>query len=90
MAYLDFKVTSWKRIHIPDEKVEEVIQKLKEGDCDTPYDLADETGIYFDTSLPFEECEEPLTIEENGGGSTQELFNNKGELIYKNGISDEV
>lgn len=93
MAYLDFKVTSWKRIHIPDEKVEEVIQKLKEGDCDAPYDLLDEAengDFYIDSCGIDLECEEPMTVEENGGGSTQELFNTKGEIIYKNGISDDV
>lgn len=89
MAYLDFKITSWKRIHIPDEKVEEVIQKLKEGDCDAPYDLLEEKGIYFDVTGPDEECEEPLTIEENGGASTQEIYNTDGEIIYRNGTADD-
>lgn len=86
MAYLDFKVTSWKRIHVPDEKVDEVIERLKKGDCDVPYDLLDEDDFYVDLQQPDEECEEPMTIEENNKASTQELYNSDGELIYKNGI----
>jgi hypothetical protein len=85
MAHLDFKITSWKRIYIPDEKIDIVVDLLKKGNVDTPYDLLKEEGIYLDGTGPDEECEEPLTIEENNGASTQELFNNKGVIIYRNG-----
>lgn len=92
MTYLDFKITSWKRIQIPDERVEEVIQKLKEGSYDTPYDLLDEDedkddACYIDSCGIDLECEEPMTVEQNKGYSTQELFNNEDKIIYNNGIS---
>jgi hypothetical protein len=89
MAHLDFKISSWKRIYIPDDKVEEVIEKLKNGDVDTPYDLVEEEGIYFNPSGHDEECEEPLTVEENDGASTQELYDNDGNIIYKNGTIED-
>lgn len=90
MAYLDFKITSWKRIQIPDEKVEEVIQKLKEGGCDAPYDLLDEDGdCYIDSCDIDLECEEPMTVEENSGCSTQELFDTNDKIIYRNGPADD-
>jgi hypothetical protein len=90
MAYLDFKITSWKRVRIPDEKVEEVIQKLKEGGCDAPYDLLDEDDdCYIDSCGIDLECEEPMTVEENGGCSTQELYDNKDKIIYRNGTADD-
>jgi hypothetical protein len=89
MAHLDFKITSWKRIQIPDERVEEVIQKLKEGGCDAPYDLLDEGDFHIDYCGIDLECEEPMTVEENSGCSTQELYSSKGNIIYKNGIADD-
>ena len=91
MAYfLDFKITTWKRIRIPDEKLEEVIQKLKEGGCDAPYDIVDEIDdCYIDYCDIDLECEEPMTVEENGGASTQEIYNTDGEIIYKNGTADD-
>lgn len=90
MAYLDFKITSWKRIHIPDERIEEAIQKLKEGGCDAPYDLLDEDGdCYIDSCGIDLECEEPMTVEENEGASTQELYDTDGEIIYKNGTAND-
>ena len=91
MAYfLDFKITTWKRIRIPDEKLEEVIQKLKEGGCDAPYDIVDEIDdCYIDSCDIDLEFEEPMTVEENEGASTQEIYNTNGEIIYKNGTADD-
>ena len=34
MAHLDFKITSWKRVFVPNDKIQETIQKLKDGVCD--------------------------------------------------------
>ncbi len=85
MAHLDFKITMWKRIHIPDDKVQEVIEELKNGSCDAPYDLLEKEGFYFDQAGPDEECEEPMLVEENEGSSTQELWDSTGNIIYQNG-----
>lgn len=89
MPHLDFKISSWKRIYIPNDKVEEVIKRLKNGDVDTPYDLVEEEGIYFNPCGVDEECEEPLTVEENDGASTQELYSSEGNIIYKNGTIED-
>ena len=82
MAHLDFKITSWKRLFIPDDKVEEVIKRLKDSDCDEVYDLQEIEGIYLTSTN--EECEEPMIPSENGGGATHELFNSEGDVIYHN------
>lgn len=84
MAHLDFKVTTWKRIHIPDNKVQEVIEELKnKTPGEGPYDLLEQEGFYEDNSI--EDFEEPMTTDENEGASTQELYNSEGQLIYQNG-----
>ena len=85
MAHLDFKITSWKRLRIPDEKVEEVIARLKESDCDEVYDLQEIEGVFFVQDGPDAECEEAMIPDENNGSSTQELYNSEGDIIYQNG-----
>lgn len=87
MAHLDFKVTCWKRLVIPDDKIDEVIAKLKESDCDEVYNLQEIEGVYFVQDGPDAECEEAMIPDENFGSSTQELYNSDGDIIYQNGNS---
>lgn len=89
MAHLDFKITSWKRVFVPDDKIQETIEKLKEGDLDVPYELMDEEGYYDSTSFDDQVCEEPMDPFENGGSSTQELFDINGNIIYQNGYKED-
>jgi len=85
MAHLDFKVTVWKRIHIPDNRVDEVIEKLKSGVDETPYNLLEDDDFYYNPQGVDEESEEAISVSENGEQSTQEIYNSVGEIIYKNG-----
>ena len=84
MAHLDFKVTCWKRLAVPNDKVEEVIKRLKELDCSDVYDIQDIDGVYFVQDGPDAECEEPMIPAENMGSATQELYNSEGDVIYHN------
>lgn len=76
--YLDYKCTIWRRIHIPDDKNdrEYILEKLKQGVEPLFTDAEYET--LYDTS-------EDMTVEENEGFSTIELFDFEGELLFKNG-----
>ncbi len=76
--YLDYKCTVWRRIHIPDDKndKEYILYKLKQGVEPLFTDAEYET--LYDTS-------EDMTVDENGGSSTIELFDFEGELLFKNG-----
>ena len=86
MAYLDFKVTRWRRIYVPDDKVDETIKKLREAASDGPYDLVDEgTDYFFKQDLGVDEiAEEAMTIEENSNNATQEIYSEDGVLLYSN------
>ena len=84
MAYLDFKVTSWKRYYIPNGKVKKVIAMLKASDCDEVYDIHELEGVYELHQGPDAECEEPMIPSENGGSATQEVYNDNGDIIYHN------
>ena len=76
--HLDYKCIVWRRIHIPDDKNDKgyILEKLKQGAEPLFTDAEYET--LYDTS-------EDMTVEENGGSSTIELFDFEGELIFKNG-----
>jgi len=84
MAHLDYKVTTWTRMYIPDDKVDEVIKRLKESDSDEVYDLINIEGVYFVQDGPDQAYEEPMLPNENGGSATQELYNSDGDIIYHN------
>lgn len=86
--YLDFKVTSWERLYIPEELSRQVEEKLKSGEIQTANDaieLFEDRGVYYEGHIA--EVEEQMTVEENGGSSTIELIgSNGGDPIFKNGI----
>jgi hypothetical protein len=77
--YLDTKITTWMRtdFEIEANSLEEAKQKAIE------FHLSEETG-----GIPWEQnldCQEILSVEENGGQSTEELFlTNTGEEIWNN------
>ena len=85
--YLDFKVTVWERVYIPEEIKEEVIEALHTGQVQTSNDafcIFLDKGVYFEGTI--EETEEQMTPEKNGGYSTIEFLDDDGEEpIFKNG-----
>jgi hypothetical protein len=84
MAHLSFKVTRWEKLYIPNDKVEEVIKRLKESSVDDVYDLQEIDGVYSEPQSPDEAAEEAMTAEENDNQATQELYDSSGNLIFSN------
>lgn len=74
---LDYKCTVWRRIHIPDDVNDEkyIIETLKKGL--EPLLEASEYETLYDTS-------EEMTVEDNDGQSTIDLYNSDYELLFKN------
>lgn len=81
--YIDRKITIWERMKFRDEEeFKQAIQILKDTNNISEVDNQNfeiEYEPLFDTT-------EEMTVEENGGSSTVEAFNNT-ELIYQNGNS---
>ncbi len=81
--YLDQKVTTWKRTHfsvVADslEKAKELaIEFYKKGNCD---------GLGW---VDVDGVDEPMTVEDNNGLSTEELFTETCDLIINNGEEDK-
>ena len=80
--FIDYKVTVWKRINLHDNsKTEEIIELLNKGcDIDRLYD----DGLLRDSSFTIEGTEAPVSVEENGGCETIEVFSANGENIWDN------
>ncbi len=87
MAYIDYKVSIWRRVKVKDEVVnnpkalQELIDKLKSC-LSIDYDIKD--MLDFDNDeilLDTEECLHPI---DNNNQSTVELFNSKKTLLSTN------
>lgn len=79
--HVDFKITTWERINVPEEKEEEVLKLMQSGEIETGADLADYLGGCDIEHLL--EVDEYMTPEENGGFSTIELYQNN-EMTWQN------
>lgn len=80
--YLDTKQTVWRRTHFQieaetfGEATDKILQIIEEDDI---YDDAHfvENEILYDTF-------EDMSVEENGGWGTKELFSSEDEMIWEN------
>jgi hypothetical protein len=84
MAYVDFKITAWERVSIGDERLDEVLEKIKNGNIQTSTDLfytlnddCSNEGILYETG-------EQLSLQDNDGYSTIEIIQD-GRTLYGNG-----
>lgn len=86
--YIDFKVTAWERVEIPEEIEQEVLEKIQNGEIKSANEVFEKCQhdelnceMLLDTSLQ-------MKIEENDFNSTIEVFNDDSALIWKNGQED--
>ena len=80
--YLDFKVTTWKRIHFKDDQdLNQIIDDLNKGY--TPYEIESEEceNLY--------DVEEFISVNENDGCSTIEIYEDD-KLIWDNSYISEI
>lgn len=82
---IDFKITAWERVSIPEKYREEVEHALKNGKIQTAYDLI----LMFEEDVDYKgvlaETETQLIPEENEGFATIEVFDDELNSIFKNG-----
>ncbi len=82
---LDNKITTWERIHFPSGKEEEILKKFKTGEITTVNELTTQYDN-CDFSIVMNASED-ITVEENDGQSTMEIFQNKRDTtpLWGNG-----
>ena len=86
MGFVDFKITIWERIYIDDDKIDMVVDKIKSGEVASSDDMYSqfEERVAIDSEILLE-TGESMTLEENGGQSTIEVYRDN-EDIYTNGV----
>ena len=84
MAQVDFKVTVWERVTIDDDKLDDVIARIKDGTITSSNDLfscLDDDCTYEGT---IDDTMEQMLPIENDNQSTIEVLNGEGETIFTN------
>ena len=84
MAHIDFKVTSWERIRIPEDKVADAIEKIKDGTISNAGEAM--VGLGIDTGPePVDDTCEQMSLSENEGNATIEVYEgNRVDAVYDN------
>lgn len=86
--HVDFKITTWERIEIPEEHQSEVLDKIKKGIISIPQDVCEEIG--HDETEMLNDYKEEITIEENDGQRTIEVYDDNYQLIHQNGKNPKL
>ena len=77
MKYYDQKITIWQRMHLSDDAdLDKITDLIKEG-----YEPLEEDG-FIECEYLYDTVEE-ITVKENGGCSTIEIYKDK-EIIWEN------
>lgn len=77
--HVDFKITAWERVDIPDEIKDEVMSMLDSGEISTANDIIEkfpEEAVY---SGVIDGTGSQMTLTENGGVATIEFYDNPRE-----------
>jgi hypothetical protein len=87
--HIDFKITTWERVEIPEEREEEVLAKIKSGEVECSNDLWDMDMNMDLTYETLDDCSVQMTPKENSLASTIEVFEHKGPdnvMVWDNAI----
>ena len=83
--YVDYKITTWRRVHfLDDTDPKKIIKTIQEEGMDSIFD--ENLGFIEQESLF--EVDEEMTVEENNGFATIEVYeknNPVDDLIWSNG-----
>ena len=84
--HVDFKITTWERVEIPEDNKAEVLEAIKSGKVSTANDIFDQFPNLDISCNKMDDVDEQMSPEENGGSSTIEVFEEKGaDDIWSNG-----
>ena len=84
MINVDFKITTWERVSVPAEKMDEVIEGIKNGTISDSSDLLNVIeGCLFEGVVD-DSSSEQMSPDENGGMNTIDVLNEDGKLVFIN------
>ena len=83
--YVDYKITTWNRVHFSDDAdPKKIIKTIQEEGIDSIFD----EDLGFTEQETLFEVNEKMTVEENNGFSTIEVYENNNsvdDLVWSNG-----
>ena len=87
--HVDYKATVWGRLYFDDSvNTEDIIKKLEEGYL--PSDLCDVSELKFDRFEFIQDTEEFMSVSENDGESTIEVFDDFDKCVWDNSFESEL
>lgn len=84
MAQVDFKVTVWERVTIADDKLDDVIARIKDGTITTSNELFDYLNGDCSYGGTIDDTIEQMSPLENDNQSTIEVLNDDYETVFTN------
>jgi len=81
---IDFKITTWERISVPQELQEAVTKAIASEEITCADDLFEMFGDDCFNEGIIDDTSEQMTIEENDDNPTIEVLNDKGDTIFDN------
>jgi hypothetical protein len=85
--HVDFKITTWERVFIPESDREKVLELLKSKTVESAEDLFNELDADDLIREEVEEVSIQMTVEENDGNSTIEMYEETGSpILWQNGL----
>ena len=81
---IDFKITTWERITIPQELEQEVIKAIQNEEISSADDLIEMFGDECFNEGILSDVSQQMSIEENDHNATIEIINDKGNTIFDN------
>ena len=81
---IDFKITTWERITIPQELEQEVIKAIQNEEISSADDLIEMFGDECFNEGILSDVSQQMSIEENDHNATIEVINDKGNTIFDN------
>jgi hypothetical protein len=93
--HVDFKITTWERVEFDEEHNEAVKQAVIDGKIESANDLINFLADRGDVNIDCEkliEVDEQMTVEDNGGCSTVEIWEAVGttqQMVRTFGNGDE-
>jgi hypothetical protein len=81
---IDFKITTWERITIPQELEQEVLKAIQNEEISSADDLIEMFGDECFNEGILSDVNQQMSIEENDYNATIEVINDKGNTIFDN------
>jgi hypothetical protein len=81
---IDFKITTWERITIPQELQDQVTKAIASEEITCADDLFEMFGDECFNEGILSDVSQQMTIEENDDNATIEVINDKGDTIFDN------